>query len=89
MHDVEHNTFIFKGDVLTMAVAKVKEQTILQFADKSSDVASIQAKVRQIWKDAGNKVSELKTIDIYLKPEEEKAYYVINGSVTGTVELFA
>ena len=71
-----------------MAAVKVKEQVILQFAGKSADVTDLNAKVRQAWKDAGNKVSDLKTIDVYVKPEEGKAYYVINGNTDGSIELF-
>lgn len=31
---------------------------------------------------------EVKSVDIYVKAEEGKAYYVINGEMTGAVELF-
>jgi hypothetical protein len=31
---------------------------------------------------------EVTSIDIYVKAEEGKAYYVINGDVTGDVDLF-
>lgn len=31
---------------------------------------------------------EVSSIDIYVKAEEGKAYYVINGDVTGDVDLF-
>ena len=31
---------------------------------------------------------EVTSVDIYVKPEEGKAYYVINGDVTGAVDLF-
>jgi len=71
-----------------MAAVKVKEQIMLQFADKSADISDLNAKVRQAWKDEGNKVSDLKTIDIYVKPEEGFAYYVINGEKEGKIELF-
>ncbi|MBQ8092908.1 MAG: hypothetical protein IJ242_04960 [Clostridia bacterium] len=71
-----------------MAAVKVKEQTILQFAGKSAEIGDLNAKVRQAWKDAGNKVGDLKTIDIYVKPEEGMAYYVINGETEGKIELF-
>ena len=27
----------------------------------------------------GNKVGDIKTIEIYVKPEENAAYYVVNG----------
>ena len=35
----------------------------------------------------GHKASSVKKLVIYLKPEEGKAYYVINDSENGSVEL--
>ena len=35
------------------------------------------------WVKKGEKIS--KDIKIYIKPEENKAYYVINGDITGSV----
>ena len=35
----------------------------------------------------GRKESELKSLTLYVKPEESAAYYVINDDVTGKVEL--
>ena len=35
----------------------------------------------------GKKVSEMKSLTLYLKPEENKAYYVINDEITGSVEI--
>ncbi len=71
-----------------MAAVKVKEQVLLQYADKSADISDLNTKVRQAWKDAGNKVGDLKTIEVYVKPEEGMAYYVINGETEGRIELF-
>ena len=70
-----------------MATVKVKEQVILQYGNTSADITDLNAKVRQIWKDGGNKVAYLKSISIYVKPEENAAYYVINENVDGKIEL--
>ena len=41
--------------------------------------------VKDIWVyDYMRELSELKTIDLYVKPEESKAYYVINGDILGS-----
>ena len=32
-------------------------------------------------------MSSIKTIRLYVKPEEQKAYYVINDKATGSIEL--
>ena len=43
---------------------------------------------KDIWTDdMGKKEKDLKDIKIYIKPEESKAYYVINGDISGSVWL--
>lgn len=37
--------------------------------------------------DMGKKVSSVKSIDIYCKPEERAAYYVANGKIAGRIDL--
>ena len=45
-----------------------------------------KSNLRRIWTDElGKKEKDLKDIKIYIKPEENKAYYVINGDITGSV----
>ena len=45
-------------------------------------------KVKEIWtKDMGNKVKDLIDLKIYVKTEENAAYYVINGDVTGRFDI--
>lgn len=68
--------------------AKTKQQLILQFDGQDADLNAIEANVKQIWKDAGKKVTDIATLDIYVKPQEGKAYYVINKDVEGAVDLF-
>ena len=29
----------------------------------------------------------VKTVNVYVKPEENKAYYVVNGEITGDIDL--
>ena len=38
-------------------------------------------------KENGKKVGDIKTITLYVKPEEAAVYYVINGTDTGKVEF--
>ena len=39
---------------------------------------------KKIWIDKGNKESDLKTLDLYLKPEDNAVYYVFNNSENGS-----
>ena len=45
-------------------------------------------KVHEVWtKEYGKSVEEIKTLNVYLKPEEAAAYYVINEETTGKVTI--
>ena len=68
--------------------AKTKQQLILQYDGQEMDLSAVEANVKQIWKDAGKKMTDLASLNIYVKPQEGKAYYVINGEVEGAVDLF-
>lgn len=68
--------------------AAVKETVYLQYMGKEIDKEDIMKKVKEVWtKELKNKVSDIKSVTLYLKPEENKAYFVINGDVTGSVEM--
>ena len=42
----------------------------------------------EVWtKEYGKSVEEIKTLNVYLKPEEAAAYYVINEETTGKVTI--
>ena len=60
----------------------VKETVYLQYLGKELNSADI---VEAAKKASGEK--NITSITVYLKPEENKAYYVVNGDVTGSVEL--
>lgn len=65
----------------------VKKEVYLQFAGKEMLVDELTQKAQDIWtKELGNKVADIESFQIYLKPEESAAYYVIND-VSGKVEL--
>lgn len=45
--------------------------------------ADIEAAIKKVWTDAGNKASAIKSFEVYVQPSENKAYYVINGDFKG------
>mgnify|MGYP006078990675 FL=1 len=68
--------------------AELKTEMYLQFYGKEYSDKEILQKVKEIWtKVLKKKVGDMKDVKIYLKPEESKAYYVINGDTTGEVNL--
>ena len=60
----------------------------VQFLGREIYAKDVLENVKKIWTDEmGKKAGDLKDVKIYIKPEENKAYYVINGDVTGAVAL--
>ena len=64
-----------------------KKTLYVQYNGKQVEEKDIVASVKKAWTDAGNKVGEIKTMEVYVKPEEDAVYYVINETETGKVEL--
>ena len=69
------------------ATAKTQE-VYVQFGGKEVSVKDLTEKVKDIWtKELGNKVKDMTDVKVYVKPEENTAYYVVNGEVSGSMEL--
>ena len=70
--------------------AEAKKETVItvQYQGHEETVASIEEKVKAAFVAEGNKASSIKTMNVYVKPEEFAAYYVINDTHTGRVFLF-
>ena len=66
----------------------VKETVYLQYLCKEINKDDLVQQVKDIWtKELKNKAGDLKSVTLYLKPEENMAYYVINDDVTGSIAL--
>ncbi len=77
-----------KKAVSTAAKKPVKEQVYLQYGGREVSEEDLMKRVKEIWrKEFKRKVSDLATVSFYLKPEENKAYYVINGEVSGSLDI--
>lgn len=63
-------------------------KTFLQYAGKSLDVAEIAEKCKEDWKkNYGGRGKRIRSISVYLKHEDEKAYYLVNGSEDGSIGI--
>ena len=60
----------------------------IQFGAGESAVEAIVEKIKAEYVDQGHRVSSIKDLRVYLKPEDGAAYYVINEKVAGRVDLF-
>ena len=69
----------------TAAKADVKATVNFEFAGKSYTPDALISIAKDVWKyDLQGKAADFKTVELYVKPEESTAYYVINGDVTGS-----
>ena len=66
---------------------EAKTSFYLQYMGKEISTEEITQKVHEAWKTLGKNVDEIKTLNVYLKPEEAAAYYVINEETTGKVAI--
>lgn len=63
----------------------VKEEVNFQFSGKSYTSEDLIRITKDVWKyDLNGKEEDVQSIELYVKPEENTAYYVINGDVTGS-----
>lgn len=63
----------------------VKEEVNFQFSGKSHTSEDLIRITKDVWKyDLNGKEEDVQSIELYVKPEENTAYYVINGDVTGS-----
>ena len=70
------------------AAAKAETVITLEFGEYTAVMAEVEGKVKAQFVAEGNKESAIKSLNIYVKPFENSAYYVINGDITGRVDLF-
>ena len=61
----------------------VKSVVTIQYAGKEMTTASLVDQVKA----AVPADTVVKTVNVYVKPEENKAYYVVNGEITGDIDL--
>lgn len=55
-------------------------EVMLQYGGKQISFDDIQAKVKDAWKNQFKmKVKDFVNVQIYIKPEDGKAYFVVNG----------
>ncbi len=66
----------------------IKKKVVLEYQNVKVEESVIISMVEKIWtKELKNKADDLKSLEIYLKPEDKKAYYVFNKKINGSIDL--
>ena len=76
----------------TVKAAKPAKETVsqnvyVQFAGKEVKTEELAEQVKAIWTAEGHRASAIKSLEIYVKPDDMAAYYVINGKDNGKIDL--
>ena len=72
----------------TKKAAAVKESISIQFAGKEYTTEQLVKIAKDVWEfDLVKNPADFKEVQLYVKPEEAKAYYVINGTETGSFDI--
>ncbi len=77
-----------KKAVKAAAPAEEKmEEIVIQYGAMEWKGAELLEKAKAAYAAEGHRASSIKSLNLYVKPEEMKAYYVINEKTTGSIDL--
>lgn len=65
----------------------MKTNIVVQACGIEISETDVIAKVKELWIADGNKIKDMKSLEMYVKPEERKVYYVVNGEINGEIEI--
>lgn len=69
--------------------SKIKENVYVQSFGRETNVNDVIARAKEAFINEGHRASEIKTISVYLKTEDDMAYYVVNDDFTDGVPLYS
>lgn len=65
----------------------MKTNVIIQTYGLEISELEIIAKIKEKWVAEGNLVKSIKSLVMYVKPEEKKVYYIINDAINGDIDI--
>ncbi len=77
-----------KKTVAKAATAEIKTNIVLQYSDKNVTFDTLVENAQNCYQyDMGKKVADIKKLDLYVKPEENTVYFVVNDKELGNYGL--
>ncbi len=62
----------------------MKSNFFVEYHGNKVQESTLVNQAKEVWKNEGNLVKDLKTLEIYYKPEENTCYYVFNEKISGS-----
>ena len=69
------------------APAKKVAEVYLQFGENEWNMSQVLEQAKAAYGAEGHRLSGIRSFSLYVKPEEKKAYYVVNEKTTGSIDL--
>jgi hypothetical protein len=70
-----------------MRRGSIKTEFFVEFGDEKISMDQIALLVKDRWKAEGKLLKDIKSVELYLKPQERACYYVINQNINGAVSV--
>lgn len=67
---------------------EMKPEIIIQYQGNEASMEEVIEKAKAEFVAAGHRMSSIKSLQVYFKPEDAAAYYVVNQKFAGKVDLF-
>lgn len=77
-----------KPEAKKPAAVASKVSVKVQYQNNEVNVVDVEEKVKAQFVAEGHTATSIKKVEIYVKPEDYSAYYVINEKFSGRVDLF-
>ena len=65
----------------------MKSAFYIEYAGNQVEDKAVIAQAKAIWTQQGNKMKDLTSLNLYVKPEENAVYYVFNDEISGQFPL--
>lgn len=67
---------------------ELKPEVFVEFQGNTASEALVIERIKAAYVAEGHRASSIKSLRIYMKPEEGKAYYVLNEKISKDVDLY-
>ena len=65
----------------------LKPDVYVEVNGVQTDIQVLTETIKDIWKNEGNLMKDMKMLEVYFKPDEKMCYYVVNGEHKGQFEV--
>lgn len=82
---------VAKGKKIVKEKTAMVPEVFIQYTDngeQEAGIADIIAQIKALYVAEGHRESSIKSLKVYMKPQEWKAYYVINDKIEGNIMIF-